>query len=116
MTRIFGLFLVAAAPALNAATYFVATNGVDGDAGTEAQPWKSLRKASASVQPGDTVRARAGEYFVGPTWVVDRAGTAEKPITFQAHGDGEVRITSASVLPASGWKHVKGAIYSALVS
>ena len=67
MTRILALLVVAIPPAVSAATYFVATNGVDGNAGTEAQPWKSLRKASASVQPGDTVRIRAGEYFVVPT-------------------------------------------------
>ena len=79
-----------------AATYCVATTGSDSNPGNEAQPWKTLRKASASVRPGDTVRIRAGEYFVGPTWIVNRAGTAEHPITYQAFGDGEVRITGSS--------------------
>jgi hypothetical protein len=113
---LFLLVLMTAAPPLLAATYCVATNGNDAGRGTEAQPWKSLRKASSAVRPGDTVRIRAGDYFVGPTWIVDRAGTAENPITFKAYGDGEMRITSASVLPAGEWKHAKGAIYSAPVS
>ena len=99
-----------------AATYCVATTGNDSNPGTEAQPWNSLRRASSSVRAGDTVRIRAGEYFVGPTWIVDRAGTAEHPIAYQAYGDGEVRITAASVLPMGAWKHVKGAIYSTEVS
>ncbi|MBM3891149.1 MAG: hypothetical protein FJ388_18715 [Verrucomicrobia bacterium] len=68
------------------------------------------------MQPGDTVRIRAGEYFVGPTWIVNRAGTAARPITYKAYGDGEARITAASVLPTDKWKHVKGAIYCAEVS
>jgi len=95
-----------------AATYCVAPSGSDSNPGTEAQPWKTLPKASASVRPGDTVRIRAGEYFVGPTWRVSRAGTAESPITYRAFGDGEVRITGSSLLAPGKWTHLKGAIYS----
>jgi hypothetical protein len=95
-----------------AATYVVAPHGDDAHPGTEAQPWKSLAKASAAVRPGDTVLIKAGEYFVGPTWIVNRAGTAESPINFRAFGDGPVRITCARLLPADKWTHVKGAIYS----
>ena len=98
------------------ATYYVATLGDDSNEGTEALPWQTLRKAAASVRPGDTVRIGSGNYFVGPTWIVNRAGTAENPITYQAYGDGEVRITCASVLPAASWTHVKGKIYSTEIS
>jgi hypothetical protein len=99
---------------LLAATYNVAPNGDDSAPGTETKPWKTLRHAAASVQPGDTVRIKAGEYFVGPTWIVRKAGTADKPITYKA--DGEVRITGSTVLPADKWTKVKGAIYSMPVS
>ena len=109
------LFLLAAGPAM-AATYCVATTGNDSNPGTEAQPWGTLRKAAAAVQPGDTVRIKAGDYFVGPTWTVSRAGTADRPITYQAYGDGEVRITNASVLPSGAWTHVKDKIYSTPIS
>lgn len=95
---------------LLATTYHVAPTGDDSAAGTEARPWRTLRKAAASVEPGDTVRITAGEYFVGPTWIVRKAGTAAKPITYK--GDGEVRITGASVLPAGNWTHVRGAIHA----
>jgi parallel beta-helix repeat protein len=97
------------------ATYYVVPKGDDANPGTEAQPWATLRKAAASVQPGDTVRIKAGDYFESSGWNVTRAGTAEKPITYQAYGDGEVRITPSSVVPAGAWTHVKGAIYSAQV-
>lgn len=106
------LLLLAACRLAMATTYVVAPSGDDSAAGTEARPWKTLQKAAASVQLGDVVRIRAGEYFVGDTWRVSRAGTAEKPITYQAFGDGEVRITSSAILPANGWIHVKGRIYS----
>jgi hypothetical protein len=99
-----------------AATYVVATNGNDSNPGTEAQPWKTLSKASASIRPGDTVRIRGGEYFVGPTWRISRAGTAESPITYRAFGNGEVRISGSSLLPPGEWTHVKGAIYSSPIN
>lgn len=110
------LALVAASRTAAAATYVVAPGGDDSAAGSEAQPWKTPQKASASVQPGDTVRIKAGEYFVGPTWRIGKAGTAESPITYRAFGDGEVRLTCASVLPADKWTHVKGKIYSTPVA
>jgi hypothetical protein len=109
------LFLLAAGPAM-AATYCVAPQGNDSSLGTEAAPWKTLQKVAAAVQPGDTVRIKAGEYFVGPTLTVRQAGTAEKPITYQVYGDGEVRITGSTVLPAGAWTHVKGKIYSTPIS
>ncbi len=96
------------------ATYYVAPKGNDANPGTEAQPW-TLRKAAASVQPEDTVRIKAGDYFEPSGWNVTRAGTAKKPITYQAYGDGEVRITPSTVIPAGVWTHVKGGIYSAQV-
>ena len=111
-SAMFLLWLAAPAPFAAADTYFVAPHGDDSHAGTESQPWKTLRKAAAAVQPGDTVRIKAGDYFVGPTWIVNRAGTAESPITYRAFGDGEVRITGSSLLPPEKWTHVKGGIYS----
>lgn len=105
--------LATSVPSASAKTYCVAPGGDDSQAGTESQPWKTLRKAAAAVQPGDTVRIKAGDYFVGPTWIVNRAGTAERPITYRAFGDGEVRITGSSLLPPEKWTRVKGSIYSA---
>jgi len=110
------LLLFTANPSATAATYYVAPQGDDSSPGTEAQPWKMLQKAAAAVQPGDTVRIRAGEHFVGAGLNVTRAGTADRPITYQAYGDGEVRITNSTSLPSGAWTHVKGSIYSTPIS
>jgi hypothetical protein len=100
----------------DAATYYVATNGSNSNPGTEAQPWKTLQKAAASVQAGDTVRIRAGDYFVGTTWKITRAGTLENPITYCAYGDGEVRITNSTILPSGSWTPLKDSIYSTQIT
>ncbi|MBN1672293.1 MAG: DUF1565 domain-containing protein [Kiritimatiellae bacterium] len=99
-----------------AATYFVVPGGNDADPGTESQPWRTLQKAADSVQPGDTVRIRAGDYPVGKSWDVRRAGTDTAPIAYRAYGDGPVRITNARVIPASAWKRLRDDIYYAELS
>jgi hypothetical protein len=70
--------------ALATTTYFVATTGSDLGSGTQASPWQTIQKATASVAPGDTVEVMPGIY---PERVkVTTAGTAGQPITFKASG------------------------------
>src|SRR5678816_3584426 len=95
LARVLAATLSLSAETTIAATLFVATDGDDSNAGAEAKPWKTLRKAEAAVQPGDTVRIKSGEYPVAPTWTVRQAGSAENPITYQGYG-GAVRITGSS--------------------
>jgi Protein of unknown function (DUF1565) len=45
-----------------AATYYVATNGSDSNAGTLAAPFKSITKAQSVASSGDTVSIRGGTY------------------------------------------------------
>jgi hypothetical protein len=49
---------------ISAATYYVATDGDDGNPGTLAQPWATWGKAfnATEIQPGDTVYFRGGVY------------------------------------------------------
>jgi hypothetical protein len=49
------------APA-NDCTHFVATNGNDGNAGTEASPWLTVQKALDALQPGQVACVKAGTY------------------------------------------------------
>lgn len=51
----------AALPAF-AREYYVATNGNDAQAGTQEQPFRSLRKAASVAQAGDGVLIRGGVY------------------------------------------------------
>jgi hypothetical protein len=95
-------------------TFYVATSGQDNHPGTEAQPWRSIQHAAERVQPGDTVRIRAGHYYVGEGLYFRRAGMAEAPIVFRAHGDGPVRITNSTVVRGP-WKPVRDGVYSTAV-
>ena len=45
-----------------AATRYVATTGNNGNPGTQAQPWSTLKYAAAHISSGDTVIVRGGTY------------------------------------------------------
>src|SRR5215813_2412241 len=89
--RLFALMsLVFAAPLASAADYVVATNGDDGNPGTQDQPWRTLQHAADSVGPGDTVSVRAGDYAGA---YIENSGTSSQPIVFRAYGDEVASIT-----------------------
>ena len=56
-------FLTLPAAAASAATYYVATNGNDTNAGTQASPWKTIQKGANTANSGDTVEVGAGTYY-----------------------------------------------------
>lgn len=97
-------------------TYFVALDGSDDRPGTEAQPWATLKKAATCVEPGDTVRIKAGVYSRTrggqSAFTFTKAGRPEAPITYQAYGDGAVVLSAGEVLAPDRWRHVRGAIWS----
>jgi hypothetical protein len=61
-------------------TYYVAPNGRDDAPGSESQPWISYQHAADSVQPGDTVCFRGGNYLVEDTVRISESGTADNRI------------------------------------
>jgi hypothetical protein len=64
-------------------TYYVSTSGSDLNAGTSASaPWKTIAKANAAVQAGDTVVLSGN--FVKEAIAPRNSGTATAPITYQA--------------------------------
>lgn len=77
-----------AAPSGN--VYWVATNGNDGAAGTQAAPWKDLRTAMERLRAGDTLFVKPGTY-APKSGTVTRPrlspGTATRRITVQAAND-----------------------------
>jgi nitrous oxidase accessory protein NosD len=77
--------MTAAAPAF-AATYYVATNGSDSNAGTQASPFATLQKAANIVNPGDTVLVADGTYTSSSTQIIQmsRAGKAGALVTFKS--------------------------------
>jgi hypothetical protein len=85
-----GLFYFAFATSSAVAdTYYLdAVNGNDINAGTNQSPWKTLAKARATVQAGDTVKLRNGNYgnfsmtsFTSISdWITYEADTGHTPV------------------------------------
>ncbi len=71
----------------HAAMYYVAPDGDDANAGTAAQPWRTIQKAANTLLVGDTVYIRAGTYHERVT--PQNSGSAAGLITYAAY-PGEV--------------------------
>jgi hypothetical protein len=56
--------------------------------GMADDPFRGLRAAQASAEPGDLFLLHAGIYAEG-IWSIARHGTAERPIIYRGAGDGE---------------------------
>jgi MYXO-CTERM domain-containing protein len=88
-------FLFVALPA-HGADYFVAPNGDDDAAGTEAAPFRTVGRGQTAASPGDTVFIRGGVYaFSGTTATVgvafSKSGTENAPIKYFAY-PGEIPV------------------------
>ncbi len=72
-------------------SYYVSVNGNDDNPGNLNQPWRSIRKANQTLQPGDTVYIREGTYndHIEPY----RSGVPGSPITYRNYQDEVVKIT-----------------------
>ena len=124
------LFVLAAFTPLSAREYFVAPNGSDAAAGTQAAPFATIRRAQAAAAPGDTVFIRGGTYLmseaqiagrVGPyacVTLLDKSGTPGKPINYWAFPGEQPVFDFSAVKPAgqrvtafrvnASWLHLKG--------
>jgi len=78
-----------------AATYYVATTGLDSNPGTVALPWRTVQNAANNLLPGDTVLVRGGVYREAVTFNV--SGSAGGVITF-ANYPGETPVLDGSTL------------------
>lgn len=86
-------------------TYFVSTEGNDGNPGTLEAPWRTIQKAADMLSAGDTVYVREGVYeeFVKIT----KSGTAQEGhITFQAY-PGEQPVLEGKNLIPTGSKNTQ---------
>lgn len=87
--------------------FFVATNGDDGNPGTEAEPWETLTFAVTQLVAGDVLVVAGGTYHEDGI-AVAADGTALNPITIVA-ADGETPIVDGSLAayrtaPNSAWE------------
>src|SRR3954464_13893209 len=90
----------------------VATAGSDTADGSEASPFRTISRAAAIAQPGDTVLVHAGEYRerVAPR----RGGLSDRRrITYEAATGEHVVIKGSEVV--TGWEHSGGTVWKAVV-
>ena len=102
--------------------FYVAVDGVDGNPGSEAKPFRTIEQAQAAAAPGDTVYVRGGVYrFSGTQAAIGvaftKSGTESKPIRYFA-APGEVpifdlfelkpqaRVTGLDI--KCSWIHIRG--------
>jgi len=92
-------------------TYYVATNGNDGNNGNEQTPWKTIQKAANTAKAGDHVYIKRGTYYNNVR--IANSGTANNWIVFEAFpGDkhlailegGQIDILQKSYIRISGLK------------
>lgn len=91
-------------------TYYVAVNGSDSNAGTQAAPWQTLAKVnSMTFVPGDSILFRRGDTFSGSI-VPKSSGSSGAPITYGAYGSGANPIITG-LADVSSWTNLGGNIW-----
>jgi hypothetical protein len=107
VARWWGEAVTRAEPALppTACTLYVATDGNDANAGTLAQPLRTVARAFATAAPGTTIVLRQGTYYEGDLTFANRASAAE-PIVVRAHPGEQVALDAShpDLLAASAWQ------------
>lgn len=99
--------------AADASSYYVATDGDDGNPGTLAEPFRTIQKAADMAEPGDTVVIRGGTYR--ETVTPANSGTPGNPITYLPYDGEEVTVSGADPVTAE-WTVHSGAVYKATTS
>lgn len=83
--------------------YYVDINyGNDNGAGSISDPWKTIKKARNSVQAGDTVHIRAGDYRTEGMINIKKTGVEGAPVRFIAY-EQEQPIINGLKIHSSQW-------------
>ena len=85
-------FTVESPPPPPANTLYVATNGSDGNPGTQASPLLTIQRAIDLAQPGYTIFIRGGTYAPSVNLQILKNGTANQPITMRNFNNERVII------------------------
>lgn len=113
-----------------AATYYVAIDGNDSNAGTEEKPFATVQRAQTAANPGDVVYIRGGIYHLTEAQIahnernyacitfLDKSGEPGRPISYFAYPGEKPVFEYSAVKPANmrvaafyvtgSWLHLKG--------
>ncbi|WP_430810867.1 MULTISPECIES: Ig-like domain-containing protein [unclassified Carboxylicivirga] len=84
--------------------YYVSTSGSDANNGSVSSPWQTIAKVNEAAATdanggylgsGDKVLFKRGDYFEGQL-LLNRSGTADRPIEIGSYGAGELPVLSGS--------------------
>jgi parallel beta-helix repeat protein len=121
VSTLLGLWLVLPSSSAAAAIYFVDANDPyarDSNPGTETLPFKTINKAAALVNAGDTVFIKAGVYR--ETVILSRSGTSTtgtgrtgpvtitSPITIAVYPGHEGKAIINAAEPVTNWRKCTG--------
>jgi len=82
--------------ASHADTFYVATDGDDGNAGTQESPFQTIRRGAQALSAGDTLIVQGGTYSQGSDHIVIPSGaSSSQPVTVQA-ASGETVVLQAT--------------------
>jgi hypothetical protein len=110
-------------------TYYVATNGNDGNSGSSSSPWRTIQHAADSVSAGATVYVMGGTYNEKVT--MKNSGSSGNYITFAAYPgqtvtidgtgislnyDGLIRMDGVSYIKISGFHIVHSTFMGVMIS
>jgi alpha-N-arabinofuranosidase len=98
------LVVVLAACPGYAEVYHVSSTGLDGNPGTEAEPFKTISAAASVVGPGDTITVHEGVYRerVDPP----RGGSSDKQRIVYRAAEGDTVVIKGSEI-VKGWKKLQ---------
>jgi pectate lyase len=104
------LFFLVQTASVFSATWYVATNGVDSNAGTSNSPLATIMRAQTVASSGDTVYLRGGTYYLNNSnltltnsaWAIVNNIT-KSGISYIAY-PGELPVFDFSAVQPSGWR------------
>jgi len=86
----------------DAATWYVATTGNDGNSGIDpSSPFLTLAHAESVVNSGDEVIVAAGTYTISSTLTFSHAGAASNPVEYTANGAVTLNVNATIDFTAS---------------
>jgi parallel beta-helix repeat protein len=90
------------------ANWYVATTGVDTNAGSIDKPFASISRAAATAKPGDTVFVRGGTYSPTRQQFIGSNGTAAARIAFKPFGTEKVVLNGSSLATVTDLVSIMG--------